>query len=548
MKLTKYLMLGAALTGCLSCVQSNPELGGNLIPAGSRYRVFSTEFPIEQVKMKMADSLSGYSSSRITIGAVRDDVFGLTERECALTLVPLYDTLDFGNVQAVKSFHFNAIFDTTSVTRPGDERILQNVYASRVTPGVDITELIDANDVEGKLSHDGISILKGSPVIDGKSNLNLDFTESFALDFISMAQGMIMSEQFDEYLEKFPGIYLRTDVPTGLGGRINTFKLPLGYNTSQHYLENNYASLTINSIFDEQTGPVDTTFFFYYGAMQYNDADSLVQISGTKPEYAVNLTRHSSRSIAGPASDVIYMEGGAGLKPVIEALALRQGAQDAIVKVLLENGYTAEDAKDAVINKASLILPFDMPADYTDLDNYYPKRVSPTCRIRTDTTSTFMGLSDASSADENQGDINRSTLQYEPDITYHLQQILNMKEDDEYLLKGNYDIWILLMNLQKTTTTTGGNSDYSEYLQYLAYQSYYNSMYGGGYGYGYGSSSSYYNNYYSYMMAAMYASGSTTTSSEYALDQDLYYRATLCGPQSPTRQPSMKLSFSIPMK
>ena len=127
---------------------------------------------------------------------------------------------------------------------------------------------------------------------DKPKNLNLDFTESFALDFISMAQGMIMSEQFDEYLEKFPGIYLRTDVPAGLGGRINTFKLPLGYNTSQHYLENNYASLTINSIFDEQTGPVDTTFFFYYGAMQYNDAYSLVQISGTMPEYAVNLTRH----------------------------------------------------------------------------------------------------------------------------------------------------------------------------------------------------------------------------------------------------------------
>ena len=73
-------------------------------------------------------------------------------------------------------------------------------------------------------------------------------------------------------------------------------------------------------------------------------------------------------------------------------------------------------------------------------------------------------------------------------------------------------------------------------------------MYGGGYGYGYGSSSSYYNNYYSYMMAAMYASGSTTTSSEYALDQDLYYRALLCGPQSSTRVPTMKLSFSVPLK
>ena len=115
MKLTKYLMLGAALAGCLSCIQASPELGGNLVPVSDRYRVFSVEFPIEEVQMKMADSLSGYSSSRITIGAVRDEVFGLTSRESAITLVPLYDTLDFGDVQKVKSFHFNAVLDRKSV-------------------------------------------------------------------------------------------------------------------------------------------------------------------------------------------------------------------------------------------------------------------------------------------------------------------------------------------------------------------------------------------------------------------------------------------------
>ena len=547
MKSAKYLILAAALAGCFSCVKMNPELGGNLISQGDRYRLFSVEFPIEEVQMKMADSLSGYSNSNITIGAVRDEVFGLTARECALTLVPLYDTLDFGNVQKVKSFHLNAVFDTTSVSSKGNERILQTVYATRITPGVDMKKLIDANDVAGKLSHESESILKGSPIIDGKCNLDLEFSEAFALDFIALAQGMILSEQFDEYLEKFPGIHLRTDVPAGNGGRINSFKLPLNYNTSSYYLQDNYGSLTVSSIFDEETGPVDTTFFFYYGGLEYHPADSLVN-ANPKPEYAINLCKHSTRGLGGKATDKLWMEGGAGLKPVISATVLKEGAMQAIEQTLLANGFSAEDAKNAIINKASLIMPFDMPADYTELDNYYPVRVSPTCRIRTDTTSTFMGLSDASSSTENQGDINRSVLQYEPDITYHMQQIVNMKEDNEKLLSGDYDIWLLLMRLQTTTTTSSGNSDYSEYLQYLAYQSYYNSMYGGGYGYGYGSSSSYYNNYYSYMMAAMYASGSTTTSSEYALDQDLYYRALLCGPQSSTRVPTMKLSFSVPLK
>ena len=166
-----------------------------------------------------------------------------------------------------------------------------------------------------------------------------------------------------------------------------------------------------------------------------------------------------------------------------------------------------------------------------------------------------MGLTDSSSSDENQGDVNRSILNYAPDITYHMQELLKIDRDDlenartQNLLRGEYDIWLLIMANEQITTTTSGNQDLSDMYNYLAYQSYYNSMYGGGYyGYGYGGYGSYYSNYYNYsMMAAYAASSSTSTSNVVMLDKDRFYKAELNGPESTTgRVPVLELTFAVP--
>lgn len=548
MKSLTPILLGGALMACLSCVETDRLIGGNLIPTSSQYAVYSAEIPITDIEMRMADSLSGYSNSAITIGAIRDDIFGLDERESAVTLVPLYDTLRFGNVQKINSFTFKAGFDTTSVSQEGNERILQRVYVNELSSGLKIRELIDANDCVNQVSHGTESIVKGTPIINGADDLTFEFTEDYAWKLIHDTDGLVLSKDMDKFFEKFPGIYIRTDTPSGNGGRINTFKVQMNYNSSSYYLEDNYGELNITSVFDEEKGPVDTSFFFYYGALKYTRLDSLVNnySNGTFPQYAINFTKHSSRSLAGKATDRILVEGGSGLKPVIAARDLREMVIRTIQDTLAQNGRPTADYSKAIINKATVVLPFDMSTNYKDLDLLFPPRLSPTCRIWTDTTSTYMGLTDSSSENADKGNINRSNCWYSPDITYHLQQVIMKDEDDKGFLTGNYDIWMLLMNVQETTTSSSSsNSDMSEYLQYLAYQNYYNSMYGG---YGY-SSGSYYNNYYSYMLAAMYASGSqTTTSKSYELDKDSYYNATLYGPQATDtkRRPKLKITFSIP--
>lgn len=546
MKLKTTILLGAALLGCLSCVEANYQIGSNLIPLDQQFDIYHAEIPIENIEMRMADSLSGYSSTKICIGAIRDELYGLTSRECALTLVPLYDTLDWGNVQKINSFKLRAVFDTVSVSKNENKHILQRVFVNELNPVEDIKKLTDANDCAGLISHGSESIVKGSPLIDGSKDLELNFTEDYARKFLERSQGMVLSKDMDEFLQQLPGIYLSTESPSTEGGRINIFNLQMDYNSTSYYLQDNFGEINITSTFDEETGPVDTTFFFFYGELEYHNVDSLAinYSTGTFPQYAINLTKHSTRDKAGAALDKVYVEGGAGLKPVIPASELRSLALRCIGDTLAANGRSIDESNKAFINKASIVLPFDAPNSWEELDNFFPPRLSPVCKIKTDTTASYMGLADSSNSKGDQGDIDRSNLLYSPDISYHLQQLIMAEDDNENLVKGNYDVWMLLMNIETTTSSnSNSSSDMNEYLQYLAYQSYYNSMYGYGSSYG----NSYYNNYYSYMMAAMYASGSsTTTTSDYELDKDCFYRAVLCGPQSSSRKPVLKITFSLP--
>ncbi len=562
--------VAAALLCCLSCVEIDSELGGSLIPVDQTYTIHPTEaaIPYGAVMQLPADSLSGFSQSRITIGAIKDGKFGLTTRSCAMTLVPVQDTLDFGNLAAAKvvRFHFAAKFDTVSVSNESQKHIIQNVrvheLASPIRPGRDYNSNGNTLDVNYQKS-----IAKGQPVVNGTDSLSFDFTEEYAKRFLSITQEDL--GDFKKYSKKIPGIHISTDNPMGDGGRINIFELQLGYDSDLGYVTGNYAMLNLLCDYDNDGKPEkDTAFFFVFGLMDMTDVDSLINNSsrGSYPEYCLNLTGHESQDLSGKSKDVILVEGGGGLKPVVSALELKHLAESMIIA---EGG----DPTGAVINKASLVFPFAFPDDYREMDRY-PYMLSPTCRIRqNDTTVVFAVLTDASSADENQGIVNRSTLRYEPDITYHLQELLKIREtpsegesDNDALkrrklLGGEYDIWLTINAHEVVKSSSSSSSSLSDYYQYLMYQQYYNNMYYGGYGgyggygyggYGYGGYGyDSYSNYYSYMlMASMYANQGTSESTQDVLDKDRYYNAELCGPDYPdaSMRPVFRLTFSLPNK
>lgn len=561
--------IAAALLCCTSCIDMDPELGGNLIPIDQTYSVHPKEAPLPpgSIFTSLTDSLSGYSQSRITIGAIRDGVFGLTERSCALTIVPVKDTLDFGNVKAAKilGFHFAAVADSVSVASLDQSRIIQQV---RVNPlNAPISAGHDYDCLGSTISADrSVSIVKGTPTINGTDSLSFDFTEEYARRFLSLTQADL--SDFNAYSKKIPGILISTDAPAGDGGRINIFELQLGYDSEEEYVTGNYIKLHLKCDYDyDNIAEKDTVFNFIYGLTSFEKIDSLFTSTsrGNYPQYALNLTSHETRPLAGPAGETVQIEGGGGLKPVISALSLKHLAEDIIRS---EGG----DPRGAVINKASLILPFPFPDDYREMFKF-PQVLSPTCRLRqNDTIVTFASLADAASSNENQGEINRSTLRYEPDITYHLQEILKIHETPEdgesdidilrrgKLERGEYDIWLIITS-HEVIKTSGTSSSLNDYYQMLAYQNYYNSMYYGGYGgygygyggYGYGGYGGYgydpYTNYYSMMMlSSMYGNNSSSTSTQDMLDKDRYYCGTLYGPEYPdaSLRPVLELTFSLP--
>jgi hypothetical protein len=558
--LKKMTVIGAALVCAASCVYVDDNLGQNFIPGDQIYEVRTATFDLDGIRMGYSDSLSAYSSSRITVGAIRDSKFGLTSRSSAFTIVPVVDTIDVGENPRVTQFHFTVSRDTTSVEDEGQTNILQNIYVHRLEHVLDSTYLytVDLNDKDfiGKET-----ITRGIPVYNGGDSLSFDFSDDFAMEMVKLFQeDPDIQMDLDEYLEKMPGIYIRSDAPATEGGRINMFNCPIEVSDS-YYVTGNYAELKIRSDYGTRKD-VDTSFLFYFGPQERTtDTEQYAfNICDSHPEdrtFLIEDTENKTRSILYTATDgKIYVEGGNGLKPVISAVEIKNLLTDH----LKEEGL---DPDEIIVNKASVILPFDEfinSGEYDYSQNYMlPDILSPTCRFSYYSESldnadgeriryvSYAGLTDASVESENQGDVNLSLSRYSPDISHHVQEVLRASDDS--LATGRYDIWLLVMVNEVVTSTNEQQQEMSEYYQNLAYASYYNSLYGGyGYGYGYGYSgygyNSYYNNYYNYMLAAQYASASAVQEETVAqLDKDRFYRLVINGPASESR-PQLTVVYS----
>jgi hypothetical protein len=544
------LCMSAALV-LPGCVEVDNSLGEGLVDNRLLYKTYTAEFPLEEIQMKMADALSGYSSSKLTIGAIRDDVFGLTTREAAFPLVPALDTLDLGTNPSAVSLTLRFSADTVSCNEDAQARILQNIRVTELTQRLPVGSTTSCTQ---DIPHGTTPITQGTPVYSGSGDLSLTFTKAYAQKYVDALRQLGPTlrhrdednpiDKYEDWLNAVPGIYLSVDAPQGNGGRINLFNFSSLSVSSNYYTRNdNVGLLTVHSTW--RGVEKDSTFLFYPGETEFADEATLINSNTKFDQYCFNRTTHSTAAAA--ASNNILVEGGGGLKPVILASELQRKAHEAVAR---EGG----DPSKVVIVKASIILPFDMPEDYREL-KYYPSVLSPTIQTKSEDEEgteyiSFAGLTDASVSSENQGDIDRSNLQYAPDITYHLQA---MMDRTDLATSSDSDIWLLTIHTEKVANANGSLYDNS-YYQQLMYASYYESLYGGyggygGYGYGgYGGYGNYgYSNYYNYMMLAQMMSASTQQSYSYTteLDKDRYYRAVLCGPGSSDRKPKFRITFAI---
>lgn len=546
MRKSIVLLLAAGLLGA-GCVKVDNSLGKGLVDKSLIYNTYTEEFPLEQIRMKHSADLSGYSDTHLTIGAIRDEKFGLSTRAAAFPLIPALDTLDLGTNPKAISFDLYFSADTISCADDSQIGILQSIFVYELTQPL-------SQDNAGAMKvipHGTERITAGTPVYDGEGPLDFNFSKEFAQKYLDkmVAMGPVytgkdsteMANRYKEYLNNLPGIFIETDAPSGYGGRINLFNFScLSVSNNYYYRNNNVALLKFNSTWDGVQK--DTTIMFIPGEPEFSDEATALTNNEKFYQYCFNRTTHDSHEGA-PVSELL-VEGGTGLKPVISAKELHDKTRDAI----LRNGG---DPDKVVIVKATIELPYTQPDNYMDM-KYFPTILSPTiCATHTSTEGTegvsFAGLTDASISSENQGDIDRSNLEYCPDITYHLQELLKRTDLDT---ATDADIWLLTIHTQKVANANGSLYDNS-YYQNLMYASYYNSIYGGGYGYGsygYGGYNNY-SNYYNYMMLAqmMAASEQQTYSYTTELDKDRYYKAVLNGPAC-ERKPIFRVTYAFPGK
>lgn len=579
-KAIRLAAIGATLLGFASCITVDGTLGENFIPTEQIWDVYPCEAVVlNNIAMEYSDKLSGYSTKRFTFGATRDENF-VSNSTASFTLVPVMDSLDFGKATdgypKISRFHLTAVRDTLSMVYDYQERILQNVYVYGLKAPLDSTVLYTATNLR-ELADSKI-ITKGIPVYDGGDSLTIDFSLEYTKSVIKGIQDFqkLDAEKRDSinnYLKYVPGIMMGTDVQTEVGGRINMFELPI--QAESGYITGNYALLEFTGLYEDSEEPVDTSFLFYFGPADFlkdEDTDYPTQYAFNANEN-VPVNDGFLDAWKNGSKENIYVAGGSGLKPVIKASEIKAILTD-LIDQEIANGAVL-NKEEVVINKATISLPYNVGTDYDKL-NKYPLILNPTVRLVSDDGKyyTYAGLTDSSIESENQGNINRSLCTYSPDVSHHVQEILNLtqgvgedvpsNETDEAFAKrlSKYDIWMLI--LHEEITVTDNSSAYDDYYNNLLYNSYYNNMmydpYGYGYGYGgygygyggygYGGYDSYgYSNYYNYYMMAAYASASssTSTSSSIELDIDRFYNGVLCGPGA-AEKPTLKVTFSAPKK
>ena len=535
-KMKKLFAAIIAAAGLVSCVNVDERLGGDLIASNQQYDLYTADLDLKEVLMQQVDSLTAYSDNRITFGSIREDTYGLTKRGCVINLVPVLNkTVSFGKDPKFQKFKFKCAIDSTSVYDLSQSNILQNVNVYPLTEPVGDKDYFS----QAKVNYSDKKITRGTPVVNGKDSLVFELNEEYARTFFDMTTED--TKDMATYKKKYPGIYITTEDPSGNGGRINMFKMDfMERNNGNVIRTDNYAVLYFNSEFNGERK--DTMVMFYFSPADFQDLDSLINIVETPKQYVFNVDYHeNSASLAGPAKDKIYVEGGSGIKPVVTSRQIRDLICDEIRK-------KGGDPMTTVISKATIEFPFEYTGDYTTMFRF-PDNLSPAIKISRDSTVTYAGLTDASVKTENQGDINRSQCVYSPDMTHHVQQIIRLKDDADFT---RYDIWFLIMWYKTTTSTNLEAEELAEYYQQLAYYSYYNQIYGGGYG-GYGGYSSYgssaYSSYYSYMMMAQYAaSAASQSNTTEELDKDHFYSCVLNGPEAEGRKPKLKVTFAIPKK
>ena len=465
--------------------------------------------------MKMADTLQT-STGYPLIGNIYDEFFGMTNAEFAATVTPP-DTIPWGTDPKFVSARLQFVLSSIQTFADDQDAVPQNFHVYELLTPMDTTKIY-CNSIS-RSDYSTYEIGKGEVIYTAGDTLTIPLTDEYASKFMEATQEEIDSTEL--FIKHFYGIYLKSDlkIQNGIsGGRLNKF-------SSAHIL------FTYNSTNDAGTNR-DTTITLSVGT-----------------SYGTDIYTLSSRGLEVDGNnnlETIYYEGLAGIKPHIDANALK----DSITLWIKNEGI---DINDIIVARASLELPFEAPEDYEEL-NGYPTSLYPSTRYTyAYDAKQYYPLTEIYDSSMDKGDINRSLLYYKPDVTLYVQDILGKiaSSEEDAPLNSSWDLWLFKYydgtdDVEEEEEDDSSSYYNNAYLNYL-YNSYYGGYGYGGYGYssyGYSDYYDYYNmmNYYNY-----YSSYSSSSSSDettvYYVDFINYCRGKING-NGAERHPVMHITYT----
>lgn len=391
-----------------SCIENDRQLGNGILPGDHILTVSSKSFNID-VKNKISDSVQSVSFSHLLIGNLHHPLFGTVSSGGASYIMPYSGSTDFGvNPKLIKAY-LTLNINSTYCTDASQEGIHQRLHIHELLHPIDSTFSANTSITPDKFSEETIS--KNDPVIYGKGSITIPLKESFAEKLMATTKEEF--EDLDLFMKRINGLYITTDPgPNNSmnGGRMN-------------YINLGSSKITIEYIMNDPEQGIenrDTTKSF---AFAYS--------------YAFNFFNTGSKHLENDnPTDTLFIESLNGIKPYIEAKVMKQMLDEWIKQDGLNN-------TTLILSRAELVFPFEIPDDYTVIDNEFPQMIYAfqNNRAETDSDTTVQYYSPLKEVyhHSNIGGINRSLKVYSMDVTDYIQNL--MLTDAENISK-RLDLWI----------------------------------------------------------------------------------------------------------
>jgi hypothetical protein len=403
MQFKKILVIvSVALFATISCIKLDKSIGENLIPSGEDLEIKVAEIEIP-VRLKLADSLQSVASDYANIGAINTKELGLVEFSAAANIAPISKGLRFGKDPQIKEIWFSGIVSKQVMLNDNQEGIPQNIYVHKLNKTLDTTQVYN-NSLTGDF-YNKTPLNTIETTYFGGDTIKVLLNNSLGSDILSATETEL--DSIDLFTKRFGGLVVRSSAPeTGLfGGRINM----VSFSSATIYIKYNF-----QPTWDSDLSRKDTVVQLGFGS-----------------SYCLNLSTYNSNKLqTTQATSSLSIEGVAGIKPYISYKDIKE----TLNAWLKNNGY---NNKNIALSKASVVLPFEFPADY-DMTTY-PQMFTFARRYNNSNINMpyYYACTDLT-AYSRIGKLNRSLKEYEVDIPETIQEIIEKPESE---LDNTYNLW-----------------------------------------------------------------------------------------------------------